>query len=372
MFQLTNDTNFIQESPNSYFKVLIVEDARVINNALSKNLQSEGYTCFQAFKLQEALDVLQQHEVDLIILDLHLPDGDGEDLIVEVQEYNKKAKIVIFTSDNDLSRRDELFRLGILDYILKGKNANIIIKDIFNIIHNIQINPHYTILIIDDSAVIRRMIKRILAPANYQLLEAKNGIDALEIIQKNKIDLALLDMEMGEMNGMEVLKSIKQTEANFHLPVFIISSNLDIEIMRNAYKEGALDYFKKPFSPEELKLKVEQVIKQKQNEHDLQNSLEVSNILKNFLNEFYANAIFYTNTRKKWSDKKFDEYFEKRSDNLIQLFNNFEKDLVTDFIINIKAKKSFQSQGKNEKGETFNFKLFPLQDEEFLLCVEKL
>jgi len=63
----------------------------------------------------------------------------------------------------------------------------------------------------------------------------------------------------------------------------MISSTLDIEVRRDAYKAGVLDYFKKPFSPEELKLKVEQVIRQKQIETNLQCSLKSSELCKNFI-----------------------------------------------------------------------------------------
>jgi len=357
---------------NNNFSILIVEDSRIINNTLTKTFQEKGFTCFQSYNLNDAEEILQKNDISLLILDLHLPDGEGEDLIIEIQETNKNTKIVIFTSDNDLSRRDELFRLGILDYVLKGKSANLIIKDILNIIKNIQINPNYNILVVDDSIVIRKMISKILRPSGYNILEAKSGPVALEMIALNNIDLILLDMEMAEMGGMDVLKNIKKEEQHFHLPVFIISSNLNIETMRNAYKEGALDYFKKPFSPEELKLKVEQVIKQKQNEVDLRCSIEVSNLCNKFLNEFYANAIFYANSKMKWANNQFFEYFGENSTNLLQAFKLFNQKDIQDIIISMKEKKSFKNSIIDKNGTAYIIKLFPLQDSEFLLAVEKV
>ncbi len=368
MFQCLETTT---DTGKNNFKIFIVEDSRVINNTVAKHLQEEGYECFQSYNLADAKEILNKHDMTLIILDLHLPDGDGEELIFELQKSEKETKIVIFTSDNDLSRRDELFRLGILDYVIKGKNAKIILKDILNIIYNIKINPNYTILIVDDSVVIRRMIKKILSPSGYRLLEAKNGEETFEIIQSQKIDLILLDMEMPEMNGLEILKNIKQDENNFHLPIFIISSNLDIEIMRNAYKQGALDYFKKPFSPEELKLKIEQVMQQNQNKRDLQCTIEASNSCKQFLNKFYANAIFYANSRKKWSDSKFIEIFGESSNNLIQTFDKVDKGIITDMIIAMKEYKAYKNSILyNDK--KYLLKLFPLKENEFLISLENL
>lgn len=352
------------------FKILIVEDARVINTLLTRNLQKEGYECYQSFDLKNAKEVLQEHEISLIILDLHLSDGDGEELIFHIQEIEQNPKIVIFTSDNDLSRRDELFRLGILDYVLKGKHANIITKEILCIIHNIKINPNFTILIVDDSAVIRKMISRFLLPNGYKIIEAKNGPQSLEIIKSNNIDLVLLDMEMSDMNGMEVLKKIKQDERYFNLPIFIISSTLNIEVMRNAYKEGALDYFKKPFSPEELKLKVEQIIKQKQNEIDLQCNIEATNMCREFLDRFFINAIFHSNSKLKWADNKFLEYFGKNLKNLTQTFSNFNSDITTEIIIALKNNQIYKADISDNNNRQHIIRVFPLKNNEFLVSVD--
>jgi len=135
-----------QRIKNENFTILIVEDSRVINNTLTSRLQDKGFTCLQSYDLAKARDILQENEIALVILDLHLPDGDGEDLIDDIKEANKETKIVIFTSENDLLRRDELFRLGILDYLLKGKNANLTVQEILAIIESMQINPKlYTV-----------------------------------------------------------------------------------------------------------------------------------------------------------------------------------------------------------------------------------
>ncbi|QOP42463.1 response regulator [Sulfurimonas sediminis] len=361
-----------QRLENKNFRILIVEDSRVINNTLTSRLQEKGFNCLQSYDLATARDILQNNDITLVILDLHLPDGEGEDLIEEIKEANKATKIVIFTSENDLLRRDELFRLGILDYLLKGKNANLTVKEILNIIQSIQINPGYTLLIVDDSRVIRKMMQKILSSCGYTIIEAKNGAEAIEKVKETNVDLMLLDMQMPDMSGLDALKQIKQDEKNFHLPVFMISSTLDIEVMRDAYKAGVLDYFKKPFSPEELKLKVEQVIRQKQIETDLQCTLRVSEVCSTLLNEFYASAIFYADLKLKQTNEKFQNEFGKDISNMTQAFERFDIRLMEDIIMSMKNRKNYSTVIKDKENQTYLVKLLPVEQHEFLMIFEKL
>ena len=369
MFSCKQEKKVIE---NENFNILIVEDSRVINNTLTSRLREHNFNCFQSYDLAKAREILQENEITLVILDLHLPDGEGEDLIDEIKEANKDTKIVIFTSENDLLRRDELFRLGILDYLLKGKNANLTVKEIINIIYSMQINPNYTLLIVDDSRVIRKMMHKILFSCGYTILEAQNGAEAIQRVAEAEVDLMLLDMQMPDMSGLDALKQIKQDERNFNLPVFMISSTLDIEVMRDAYKAGVLDYFKKPFSPEELKLKVEQVIKQKQIETDFQCSLKTSELCRNFLNEFYASAIFYADSKLKYSNEKFHKEFGEDVVNIGQAFEKFYPELIQDLIVAMKNHQSYNNKVSDRENQDYRVKLFPVDADEFLVAFEKI
>ncbi len=369
MFSCKQEKKVIQ---NENFNILIVEDSRVINNTLTSRLRKKGFNCYQGYDLTQAREILQNNEITLVILDLHLPDGEGEDLIDEIKEADKETKIVIFTSEKDLLRRDELFRLGILDYLLKGKNANLTVKEILNIIYSMQINPTYTLLIVDDSRVIRKMMHKILSSCGYTILEAKNGAEAIQRVAEAKVDLMLLDMQMPDMSGLDTLKQIKQDEKNFNLPVFMISSTLDIEVMRDAYKAGVLDYFKKPFSPEELKLKAEQVIRQKQIETDFECTLKTSELCSNFLNKFYVSAIFYADSKLKYANENFYKEFGENIVNMGQSFEKFHPELIQDLIIAMKNLQSYNNKVTNRENQDYLVKLFPLDTDEFLVIFERI
>jgi len=110
-------------------RILIVEDSSIFNNALSKGLASLNYNTDSAFSLHEALLFLENNSYDLIILDLHLPDGEGEDLLSELNS-KEKQKIIIYTSDHDIERRNEWFGYGVLEYLSKADPIAFVLQEI--------------------------------------------------------------------------------------------------------------------------------------------------------------------------------------------------------------------------------------------------
>ncbi len=109
-----------------------------------------------------------------------------------------------------------------------------------------------TILIIDDEAFIRENVQRILHEDGYRVLEAAGGAEALELVSADEIDLALLDLNLGPENGLDLLGALK--EANPDLLVIIITGYGSVETAVDALKLGAFDYMKKPFKADALRV----------------------------------------------------------------------------------------------------------------------
>lgn len=107
------------------------------------------------------------------------------------------------------------------------------------------------ILIIDDSKINHEILKNIIN-SNYEILEAYNGQEGLDIIQRNKdeITLILLDLVMPVMGGIDVLTSLQQTATADEIPVMIISSETNTEQISRVYDLGAIDFIQRPFIPE--------------------------------------------------------------------------------------------------------------------------
>jgi two-component system chemotaxis response regulator CheY len=116
-------------------------------------------------------------------------------------------------------------------------------------------------LVVDDSKTIRIIIRRILVDLGYEVLEATNGIHALEIIEpeKDMVKLVLADWNMPEMNGLELLKRLRQDSELSSLKVIMVTTETEMSQMSSALDAGANEYVMKPFTKDILKEKLELV-----------------------------------------------------------------------------------------------------------------
>ena len=116
------------------------------------------------------------------------------------------------------------------------------------------------ILIVDDSKLNRDILKEILGET-YNYLEAENGNQAIQMIGENiEIDLMLLDLNMPQMNGFEVLKIMKRSQCIAEIPVIMVSSEDAVDTMRKAYELGITDYITRPFDSVIVKKRVQNTL----------------------------------------------------------------------------------------------------------------
>ncbi|HPG29574.1 MAG TPA: response regulator [bacterium] len=108
------------------------------------------------------------------------------------------------------------------------------------------------LLLIDDSPTMRKMIKLALKSLNLTIFESNNGIEGIEILNNEKIDIAMTDLNMPEMNGFDFLRYMRQNENYSNTPVIIVSTENKLEILEEAKKLGITEYLKKPFNMKEL------------------------------------------------------------------------------------------------------------------------
>lgn len=104
----------------------------------------------------------------------------------------------------------------------------------------------YCVLIADDEAEIRQLLRLYLEKDGYKVLEADNGATALTICEKNKVDLAILDIMMPQMNGYQVIQRIRKDS---NIPIIVISAKGQDEDKILGLDLGADDYITKPFNP---------------------------------------------------------------------------------------------------------------------------
>jgi two-component system chemotaxis response regulator CheY len=112
------------------------------------------------------------------------------------------------------------------------------------------------VLIVDDSSLTRKKIKRIIQMTGLdveQLLDAGNGAEALNTLNKKNVDLVLADLNMPEMGGAEMIRHMKSVEGTKSIPVVVVSTESRTTRIKELLAEGVKDYLHKPFTPEEFK-----------------------------------------------------------------------------------------------------------------------
>ncbi len=115
-------------------------------------------------------------------------------------------------------------------------------------------------LVVDDEAVIRDGIKRVLEGNDFEVETCSSGHKAIEQLQKKDYGLVITDLKMPGMDGIEVLKAVKALQAD--IPVIMITGYASVDTAVEAMKNGAADYISKPFSPDLLLEKVQNALKQ--------------------------------------------------------------------------------------------------------------
>ena len=118
------------------------------------------------------------------------------------------------------------------------------------------------ILVVDDEPDILELIKDILK-SKYEVYTAKNVKEAVSILEKVKIDLIILDIMMPQIDGWDFLWMIRGSEKYREIPVIIVTARADAEDKLIGLKEGVKDYIVKPFLPNELINRVEEILKER-------------------------------------------------------------------------------------------------------------
>ncbi len=121
-----------------------------------------------------------------------------------------------------------------------------------------------SILVVDDFATMRRIVKNILKQLGYEnILEADDGASALEVLKREKSQFIISDWNMPQMSGIELLKTVRATEAWKDLPFLMVTAEGQKEDVIEAVKNRVNNYIIKPFTPETLMEKINKIFEGK-------------------------------------------------------------------------------------------------------------
>jgi DNA-binding response OmpR family regulator len=117
-----------------------------------------------------------------------------------------------------------------------------------------------TVLLAEDDPDILTLVQLRLERWGYRVLTATNGADALERALENRVDLALLDVQMPGLTGVEVTKRLRADERTHGVPVILLTASVQEREVGAGLEAGAVDYVKKPFDPNDLRARIERAL----------------------------------------------------------------------------------------------------------------
>ncbi|MCX5813493.1 MAG: response regulator [Proteobacteria bacterium] len=116
------------------------------------------------------------------------------------------------------------------------------------------------ILIVDDSPTIRKLINYILRKKDYLITEAEDGIDAMEKLIDSKVDLVIADLNMPNMDGIELVKSLRNNYYHLDTPIIMLTTTKDEKLRQGAFDAGVNLFLNKPIQPNILLYKVKSLL----------------------------------------------------------------------------------------------------------------
>ena len=234
----------------------------MIRNALNKILSSLNINVDEASNGLEALKRSSLKIYDLIITDIDMPNMDGFKLCEELKKnpMTEFIPVVILSSYDKETDIEMGFQVGAAAYISKENIQTQVQPVIKELLRKSIFFKDKKVLVVDDSEIIKNIVKDGLIKAGFNVITVNSGKKALEFLWKDKIDLVISDLEMPEMDGMELCKAMHTINELKSIP-FILMYCKEYNIsMRRMIQLGASACIIKPFEIDQLIVLVEKIL----------------------------------------------------------------------------------------------------------------
>lgn len=242
--------------------ILIVDDDPLICETIQKGLKRNFYSTYIANSGKDAIDILNNNKIDIILLDIFIPDISGINLMKQVKQKWGQIEVIIITGNSSQEIAIQALRQGAIDYLEKPINYEelntTIGRAVEKIIEKSKLQYSYSILLVDDEKELTNRLSKILKKERYHVLVANNGKEGIDICMKNKVDIIIADIEMPIMNGIKLLEKVKKNQSV--VEVIMMTGNGDENLAIEALKKGAINYLRKPIDLAELLISIKQAI----------------------------------------------------------------------------------------------------------------
>jgi len=237
-------------------RILYIEDDYDTRNLVKTLLENDGYVVLTASNGREGLKKLEMYDIDLVLLDIMLPDMSGWDIYRRMNEIFHPAKIAFLTIMSATEREIEnLKEEGVADYITKPFDNKELIRRVRNILE-----VEKRILHVENDKDTQVLVRYILESNGYKVINACNGKECFNILRNEKVDLVLLDIMLPDMSGWSVFENIRKNLDNMPKIAFLSVVPISDDQLEEFRKKGVADYITKPFDSNELIRRVRMII----------------------------------------------------------------------------------------------------------------
>lgn len=255
-------------------RLLIVEDDEIQNRALRELLIDPAVEIVSQTRGYAALDYLRGHHVDCMILDLHLPDIEGEALLALMEQESDQINegqpvpVILHTASDMEPDAAERIQKDVRSIIVKGAySSERLLAETYLFLHHLDREggaeqssatgdnlSGRTVLLVDDDVRNRFSLSSFLDAAELTVHTARNGVEAIDALKQygDAIDLVLMDIMMPEMDGFEAMRRIRQMDAFRQLPIIALTAKAMSEDREQCIAAGASDFITKPIDTQQL------------------------------------------------------------------------------------------------------------------------
>lgn len=236
--------------------VLVVDDDADIAQLVRLQLESNGYRVLTASRGHQALELVKENKVDLVLLDRLLPDANGLDVLDTLKTTPETAAIpvimlTIVEDDGDAMAR------GASAYMVKPVNEQLLLEQV-----ETALTRQGRVLIVEDDLDITDMLTRTLRRVGFTTESAGDGYEALAAARRIHPDVILLDLRLPGMDGYEALSHLKRNIATGSIPIIALSAHVSNPVAERErlIMLGASDFLLKPLGIEEVVTAVDRAI----------------------------------------------------------------------------------------------------------------
>ena len=251
------------------FKNILLADSDVESrDRFYEILFSMGHKVECAPNSNETLTQLQGERPHLLVLDENLtPDG-GLKTLEKIRKFDKEIKVIFLTKNEpDAEIVTKVHTLGVSEIVKKDFSDHLMFKKILEILREVEEKVEEDkyanlgkILVVDDTPGLRITLMTFLSKKGFDAQDAANGEQALMEIKAGKPKIVLLDERMPGMDGLMVLRKIKELDKSIN--VVMLTATGDEDIVKEAKALGACDYLTKPCNLQELEALILSILMQ--------------------------------------------------------------------------------------------------------------